>query len=116
MGIWIGTYLQRNAPHRALICAIMLPMEPLYSDHTRLDERSVALHQLVAAKVQAAPALLDKARANVRRWQEASGNASPALAEWAQILAAPPVRLSPCWWNVPTGQPVFANPARSRAS
>jgi len=75
--------------YRVLICAIMLLMEPFYSDHNRLDERSLALHQLVAEKVQAAPALLDKARANVRRWQEASGTASPALAEWAQILAAP---------------------------
>ena len=64
-------------------------MEPLYSDHNRLDERSLALHQLVAEKVRAAPALLDKARENVRRWQEANGSASPALAEWAQILASP---------------------------
>jgi hypothetical protein len=42
-------------------------MEPFYSDHNRLDERSLALHQLVAEKVRAAPALLDKARENVRR-------------------------------------------------
>jgi len=63
-------------------------MEPFYSDHSRLDERSLALHRLIAEKVQAAPALLDKARENVRRWQEASGSASPALAEWEQILAA----------------------------
>jgi hypothetical protein len=45
----------------------MTIMEPFYSDHTRLDERSLALHQLVAEKVRAAPALLDKARENVRR-------------------------------------------------
>ena len=64
-------------------------MEPFYSDHRRLDERSLALHQLVAEKVQADPVLLDKARENVRRWQNANGGASPALAEWAQILAAP---------------------------
>jgi hypothetical protein len=64
-------------------------MEPFYSDHGRLDARSLALHQLVAEKVQAAPALLDKARENVRRWQETSGTATPALAEWAQILADP---------------------------
>jgi len=68
-------------------------MEPLSSDHSRLDERSLALHQLVAEKVQASPALLDKARENVRRWQEASGSVSPALAEWAQILASPTSRV-----------------------
>ncbi len=68
----------------------MMPsMEPPYSDHSRLDERSLALHRLVAEKVRAAPALLDKARENLRRWQEAGAGASPALAEWAQILAAP---------------------------
>lgn len=60
-------------------------MKPIYSDHTRLDERSLALHQLVAQKVLAAPALLDKARENLRRWQETSGP-SLALAEWEQIL------------------------------
>jgi len=67
----------------------MLIMEPFYSDHNRLDERSLALHRLVAEKVLAAPALLDKARENVRRWQNPNEGASPALAEWAQILAAP---------------------------
>ena len=66
-----------------------LIMEPFYSDHSRLDERSLALHRLVAKKVQATPALLDKARENVRRWREANGSSSPALAEWAQILASP---------------------------
>ena len=67
----------------------MLFVESFYSDHTRLDERSIALHQLVAEKVRAAPALLDKARANVRRWQEANEGPSPALTEWAQILRSP---------------------------
>jgi hypothetical protein len=42
-------------------------MGRIYSDHTRLDERSLALHRLVARKVLADPTLLDKARANVRR-------------------------------------------------
>jgi hypothetical protein len=62
-------------------------MEPLYSDHSRLDERSLALHRLVARKVQADPALLDKARGNIRRWQEANESPSQALAEWQQILS-----------------------------
>jgi len=61
-------------------------MEPIYSDHHRLDERSLALHQRVAEKVLADPALLDKARGNVRRWQESHGSPSLALAEWEQIL------------------------------
>ena len=65
-------------------------MEPIYSDHSRLDERSLALHRLVAEKVLADPALLDKARGNVRRWQESHGSPSLALAEWEQILTGTP--------------------------
>jgi hypothetical protein len=64
-------------------------MEPIYSDHSRLDERSLALHQLVAEKVRAEPALLDKARGNMRRWQGTNASPSPALAEWEQILGGP---------------------------
>ena len=65
-------------------------MEPIYSDHGRLDERSLALHRLVAEKVLANPALIDKARGNVRRWQESHGSPSLALAEWEQILTGTP--------------------------
>lgn len=64
-------------------------MDPIYSDHNRLDERSLALHRLVAEKVVADPALLDKARGNMRRWQENHGSLSPALAEWDRILSGP---------------------------
>jgi hypothetical protein len=65
-------------------------MEPIHSDHQRLDERSLALHRLVAEKVLAAPALLDTARGNVRRWRQRHGGASPALAEWEEILTGTP--------------------------
>ncbi len=71
------------------VCAIIPQMEPFYSDHNRLDERSLALHQLVAQKVLIAPALLDKARENMRRWQAANRSPSLALAEWEQILNSP---------------------------
>jgi hypothetical protein len=64
-------------------------METFYSDHERLDERSLALHRLVAQKILADPALLDKAGENMRRWQEANGSLSPPLAEWEQILSSP---------------------------
>jgi hypothetical protein len=48
-------------------------MEPIYSDHSRLDERSLALHRLIAEKVLADPALLDKAWDNLRRWAATRG-------------------------------------------
>jgi hypothetical protein len=62
---------------------------PLPNDHSRLDERSLAMHKLVAAKVLADPALLDKARDNLRRWQKIEGSPKLALAEWEQILSSP---------------------------
>jgi hypothetical protein len=64
-------------------------MQTVHSDHSRLDERSLALHQLIAEKVQADPALLDKARENVRRWQASDGSPKHALAEWERILSGP---------------------------
>jgi hypothetical protein len=67
----------------------MMLMEPFHSGHSRLDERSLALHELVARKVQASPALLDKARGNLRRWQEAHGSPSLAFVEWEEILRSP---------------------------
>jgi hypothetical protein len=62
---------------------------PLPSDHRRLDERSLAMHKLIAAKVLADPTLLDKARDNLRRWHQMDGSPKLALAEWEQILSRP---------------------------
>jgi hypothetical protein len=64
-------------------------MNAVYSDHGRLDERSLAMHRLVAVKMQADPALLDKVRETVRRWQESDGSPKLALAEWERILSGP---------------------------
>jgi hypothetical protein len=64
-------------------------MQPIYSDHSRLDERSLALHQRIAEKVLADPALLDKARDNLRSWQQTEGSPKLALTEWEQILSGP---------------------------
>jgi hypothetical protein len=61
-------------------------MLPIHSNHKGLDERSLTLHQLVARKLLADPALLESARANVRRWQCRNGGPSPALAERERIL------------------------------
>lgn len=64
-------------------------MEPVYSDHSRLDERNLALHQLVAEKILADPGLLEKARANIRRWQASYDSPSLACVEWEQVLNGP---------------------------
>lgn len=57
-----------------------------HNDHRRLEQRSLALHRLVARKVIATPGLLTIARENLSRWRAAGDAASPALAEWDAIL------------------------------
>ena len=64
-------------------------METIYNDHHRIDERSLALHKLIADKMRADPELRDKARRTARRWQNAKHDSSTALAEWEQILRDP---------------------------
>lgn len=62
-------------------------MKPVHNDHARLDERSIALHALVAEKLLADPSLMSVAKENLRRWQKANGSPSLALIEWEQILS-----------------------------
>jgi hypothetical protein len=52
--------------------------------HQWIDRRSLALHEAVAAKLQANPQLLDVARENVDRWLESGPR--PALIEWRRLL------------------------------
>jgi len=83
----------RFARFRAGFCVVGLCykafMQTVRSDHSHLDERSLAMHRLIAAKVQADPTLLDRARENLRRWQASDGSPKLALAEWEQILSGP---------------------------
>jgi hypothetical protein len=55
--------------------------------HQEIDQRSLALHRLVAAKIRNDPALLDKARAILRRWRETvCANTQPYLEEWQRLI------------------------------
>lgn len=57
--------------------------------HEWIDRRRLALHEAVAAKLEADPALLNVARENLRRWL--STNPASALAEWSHLLEVTPV-------------------------
>ena len=57
--------------------------------HQWIDERSLALHAAVAAKLEARPELLDVARQNLERWL--STRSAGALREWQAILARAPL-------------------------
>lgn len=52
--------------------------------HAWIEQRSLALHEAVAAKLEAQPELLDLARANLRRW--VSAHPSAAVLEWLRLL------------------------------
>ena len=62
---------------------------PLVRSHDWIDRRSLALHEAVAAKLEANPELLQLACANLRRWLSTSP--APALREWQEVLDRTPL-------------------------
>ena len=55
-----------------------VPDAPLiYSDHMRLDARSLALHSAVARKLIADPGLVAKARATLKHWKGLASRPHP---------------------------------------
>lgn len=63
---------------------------PSYSSHRLLEARSLAMHALIAAKIDRDRKLLDVARSNLRRWRERWEDQPPAWhAEWSRIMKRP---------------------------
>jgi predicted DNA-binding protein len=56
------------------------------SGHARIDRRSIAMHRAIAERLRKHPALLEKAKENIRRWRRQGANAH-CLDEWEAILA-----------------------------
>jgi hypothetical protein len=55
--------------------------------HAVLDERSLALDAIVVGRLRENPALVDRAKEILARWQATSGpRLLPALLEWRRIL------------------------------
>ena len=61
----------------------------LVRSHEWIDQRSLALHEAVAAKLEADAQLVEIARANLQRWLSTSRN--PALLEWRRLLDTMPL-------------------------
>jgi hypothetical protein len=62
-----------------------------YSDHQRLDARSLAMHCLVARKLLANPALIAQARDTLARWRAQAAEPVPSyFLEWRRILEGSP--------------------------
>jgi hypothetical protein len=62
----------------------------VYSSHRLLDIRSLAMHAVIAAKIERDNEVLSVARRNLERWGTRWKESPPAwLAEWRKILRRP---------------------------
>jgi hypothetical protein len=62
-----------------------------YSDHMRLDARSLALHAAIARKLIANPSLIDQARLTLQRWKGLHGPELPSyFGDWERVLQRRP--------------------------
>ena len=52
----------------------------------RSDERSLALHRMIAEKLRHTPSLWQIPQDNIARWKERSGRLPPSIGEWERIL------------------------------
>ena len=61
-----------------------------FSDHIRIDERSIALHRAVAERIRENPKLMGKAIKNLQRYLKQSFSESrkpvSSLVEWQELL------------------------------
>jgi hypothetical protein len=61
-----------------------------YSSHRLLEARSLAMHAVIARKIECDPKLLQVARGNVERWSTQRKDGRPAwLDEWRELLNQP---------------------------
>jgi len=55
--------------------------------HQEIDQRTSAMHLLIAEKIRQNPLLLEKAKDTIARWQKIVCNRSlPYLHEWDQLI------------------------------
>ena len=55
--------------------------------HQEIDERSLAMHRLVAARIEQDPAMFVKAKATLARWRNCvSTSSQPWLDEWERLM------------------------------
>ena len=60
----------------------------MWSDHKRIEERSLMLHREIARRVRENPDLVDRARRNLTRWIRSHG-IIPPWKRWRAILRGP---------------------------
>lgn len=67
-----------------------VPARPGYSSHRLLEARSLAMHTVIAQKIERNPQLLEIPRNNLRRWNTRWEGEAPAwYSEWRRIMDRP---------------------------
>ena len=61
----------------------------VYSSHRQLEARSLAMHAVIARKIERDPSLIRIAVRNVERWSAKWDVPPPWLEEWREILDQP---------------------------
>jgi hypothetical protein len=55
--------------------------------HQQIDARSLALHQLIAARLRSEPTLFENCKSTLTRWRSSvSTNTQPYLQRWEQLF------------------------------
>lgn len=66
------------------------PVRPGYSSHRLLEARSLAMHAVIAKKIEGDPKLLDIPRNNLKRWGARWERQAPAWYDrWCAIMERP---------------------------
>lgn len=68
------------------------PVHAPYSSHRLLEARSLAMHAVIAAKIERDPSLLTIPRNNLQRWKsrwQGAGDAPAWFDEWREIMRRP---------------------------
>jgi hypothetical protein len=65
-------------------------VRPGYSSHRLLEARSLAMHAVIAEKIERDPSLLNVPRNNLKRWSARWDSEAPAwYEEWCGIMSRP---------------------------
>lgn len=81
---------RRKAAGLKAVVSWVSPQQSTYSSHRILEARSLALHALIAAKIERDPGLLQIPLRNLERWEKNSEGVAPQwIAEWRDILQQP---------------------------
>jgi Protein of unknown function (DUF3018) len=71
------------------------PDQSTYSSHKLLEARSLAMHAVIARKIERNPALLEIPKSNIERWSARWPEGAPAwLDEWRKLLKQPWPRIA----------------------